>query len=133
MPASAAISATRSSCSGASTAKAPLTATDSHPAVTSRSTVAARRVLVEPMGEVEEGVLRLEVAARGEPDRADPGALARLPQVRLRAEPDHADAGNVALEQGVHRLRGREGDELDVCGPLAEVPRSCSRRRRPRR
>ena len=48
MPASAAMSATRSSCSGASTAKAPLTATASQPAAASCSTAARAALSSRP-------------------------------------------------------------------------------------
>jgi len=36
-------------------------------------------------------------------------------------ETEHADAAHVTLEQGVHRLRGREGDERDARTLLTEI------------
>ncbi len=71
------------------------------------------RVPVHAPRRVQEGVRCLELPVRRETDRPDPGALAGRPQIRLLAEADHADAAHVALQERVHRLRGRERDQLD--------------------
>ena len=66
-------------------------------------------------------MLGLERVAGRERHRADLRPLARRAQVGRGADADHADAADVALEQGVHRLRRREGDERDAVARLAEL------------
>ena len=56
-----------------------------------------------------------------ERDGADLRPLARRAQIRRSADAEHADAADVALEQGVHRLGRREGDERDALTLLTEV------------
>jgi hypothetical protein len=76
---------------------------------------------VEAAGRVEERVLGVQRAPRRELEVADLRALAGEAQLGLGADADHADARDVALEQRVHRLRGRVGDELDPVAVRAEV------------
>ena len=71
-------------------------------------------------------MLGVQHAAGGELEVADLRALAREAQLGLDADADHPDARDVALEQGVHRLRRRVGDELDAVavGPEVVVQRA---------
>ena len=71
------------------------------------------RVPVDPARRIQEGVRGLELPVRRETDRPDPRAFAGRPQIRLLAEAEHTDTAHVALQERVHRLRGRERDQLD--------------------
>ena len=57
-----------------------------------------------------------QVLARRQLDVAQPGALLDLAEVRTAAHADDADLAGVALQQGVDRLGGRVGDQLDLLG-----------------
>ena len=74
-------------------------AATSRPSVTSRNTDRVARCL-----------------PRAELDLRQLGALARLGELGTTSHPDDADHAHVALEQRVHRLRRRVGDELDLIG-----------------
>ena len=78
-------------------------------------------VLVEAARRVEERVLGVQHAPGSEPDVAHARAPAGQAQLGLGADADHADARDVALEQRVHRLRRRIGDELDALAVVAEL------------
>ena len=78
-------------------------------------------LLVEAAGRVDERVLGLECVARRERDGADLRSLACRAQVGRGTDAEHADAADVALEQGVHRLRRREGHQRDALPRLAEL------------
>jgi hypothetical protein len=78
-------------------------------------------LLVEAPRRVEEGVLRLERVPGRERHGADLGPLAGRAEVRRGADAEDADPSDVTLEQGVHRLRRREGDERDPAAVVAEL------------
>ena len=77
-------------------------------------------VAVQARG-VERLVLGLERAAGGELDRADLRPLSREPELVRVCEADDADPRDVSLEQCVHRLRRREGHELDARAVVSEL------------
>ena len=107
--------------SGSSTARAPLTATAAQPAAASAVERGVDVVLVEAAGGVDEGVLGLERVPGRERDGADLRPLARGAEVGRGADAEDADPADVALEQRVHRLCRREGDQRDAARGLAEL------------
>ncbi len=76
---------------------------------------------IEPARGVEERVLGVERVSGSERDRADLRPLAGGAEIRLGTDPEHADSSDVSLEQGVHRLGGREGDERDAAAFVPEL------------
>ncbi len=72
---------------------------------------------VQPVGDVEEHRAVCEVLARRSSSTfASAVRLRALRELGTAAEPDDADRADVALEQGVHGLGRRVGDELDLLG-----------------
>ena len=121
MPRSRAARTNRSSSSGASTANAPLTASAVAPRPPSSSSASATSESVTPAVASTKtcSVASLRPGAR--PMSPTRGALARHAKRRPVADPDDTDRADVPFEQGVHRLRRREGDELDTRATLAEL------------